>query len=192
MGNEEKEEPKSRAEKFKEAFFWILPYLIAIVIVLFLKTFVFILATIPSSSMLNTLQLDDKVYGNRLAYMSADPQRGDIVIFYHPDDGTRYIKRCIGLPGDKVVIKDAKVYINDSTEPLEEDYLMEEWYIRANDYEYHVPENSFFMMGDNRNGSWDSRCWVTSFVPRENIIARADFIYWPLSHAGKLRNNNEK
>ena len=75
----------------------------------------------------------DRLFGFRLSYLMEDPKRGDIVIFKYPDnESINYIKRIIGLPGETVTIKDSKVYINDSTTPLKEDYLKEEWVI-AND-----------------------------------------------------------
>lgn len=155
-------------------------------VVICLLAFVFtqkivVLATVPTGSMENTINKKNKVLANRLAYGDEDPKRGDIVIFYAPDKVDElYIKRVIGLPGDKVVIRDSKIYINDSTTPLEEEYLKEEWFRNNGPYEYFVPENCYFMLGDNRNGSSDAREWSNTFVNRNMIIAKAECIYFPI------------
>lgn len=129
----------------------------------------------------------DRMLGNRLAYKTGDIKRGDIVIFKFPDDESQlFVKRVIGLPGDKVVIKEGKIYINDSEEPLEEDYLPEEWTV-GNDAsnlpdgknEYNVPEGSYFLMGDNRNISNDARYWNNTYVKKDKIIAKAMCVYFP-------------
>lgn len=181
------EQPKTAGQKAKEFFFWILPYICAVILVILLKSFIFILATIPSTSMVHTLEENDKVYGNRLAYINHEPQRGDIIIFKAPDTPDElFIKRLIGLPGDKVVIDNAKIYINDSEVPLTEDYLPEEWFRKATGFEYHVPDGCYFMLGDNRNYSNDARSWTNTFVTRDAIVARAEFIYWPLNRIADL------
>ena len=100
----------------------------------------------------------DKLIALRTFYWFEDPKRGDIVVFEYPDDPSElFIKRIIGEPGDKVEIIDGKVYINDSREPLKEDYLKEP--MEGSFGPYTVPEDCYFMMGDNRNDSLDSRFW---------------------------------
>ena len=90
-----------------------------VVIVFIINNVLLINARIPSESMEKTIMTGDRVFGNRLAYMTKDPERFDIVIFKFPDDESQlFIKRVIGLPGETVTIKDGKVYINDSEEPL--------------------------------------------------------------------------
>lgn len=127
----------------------------------------------------------DRILGWRLTYNFREPKRGDIVIFKYPDnENENYIKRIIGLPGEKVTIKEGKVYIGDSTEPLEEDYVKEEW--SGGDGVYWVPEDSYFMLGDNRNNSKDSREWVNKYVHRDKILGEASFCYWPFSDFGFL------
>ena len=104
-----------------------------------------------------------------------------------PKDEKYYVKRVIGLPGEKVTIKDAKIYINDSDKPLDEPYLPEEWvYVNGSDEEltYQVPEGCYFMLGDNRNNSSDARFWNNTYLKRENVIAKAVFKYWPWDHKG--------
>ena len=124
--------------------------------VFLIKRFVLINAEIPSGSMENTIMVGDQIFGSRLSYVFGDPERGDIVIFRYPDNEEElFIKRVIGLPGEKVEIIDGKVYINDSQEPLNEDYLKEE--PEGSFGPYYVPEGCYFMLGDNRNWSKDSR-----------------------------------
>lgn len=111
----------------------------------------------------------------KASYWFGDPHRGDVIIFQSPNDpGRTLIKRVIGLPGEWVEIKDGKVYIDD--EPLDEPY------IQGNNKAYprvQVPEGNYFVMGDNRNNSTDSRRW--GMLTREAIIGRAWLCYWPLS-----------
>ena len=139
---------KKLSEKQREWAGTIAVFLGALLIFLTLNNTVFILANIPSESMLDTLQVEDKVYGNRLAYIKDEPERGEIIMFHPPDEPEKlYIKRLIGLPGEKVVIEDAKIYINDSKTPLEEDYLYEEWTEDNDDLEYQVPEGKYRAFG---------------------------------------------
>lgn len=181
---EEEGEPKSLIQ---EILSWVIPMAIAVAAALLLKNFVIINANVPTGSMLNTIQEGDDLFGLRLAYKFSEPKRGDIVIFYYPDDPTqKYIKRIIGEPGDKVVIEDSKIYINDSEEPLEEDYLPEEWTVNNGPFEFRVPEDSYLMLGDNRNNSWDARYWENTYVSRDAIIGKAWFIYYPFSHMKTL------
>ena len=140
---------------------------------------------VPTGAMLETIQLNDNIIGSRLTYKLSDPKRGDVAIFKWPDDESQiYIKRIIGLPGETVEIRDGKVYINGSDTPLQEDYL--------SDYDesdtrsfgpYKVPENCYFMLGDNRPDSADARFWNNTYVERDKILAKAEFIYYPFSDA---------
>ena len=167
-----------------ELISWVPIIIIAIVIATLLNVFVIISAIVPSGSMLNTIRLDDRMIGNRLAYVFGEPERGDIIIFIPPDNPKDlFVKRIIGLPGETVNIVDGKVYINDSEEPLQEDYIYD---VNGNPWtdtglSYTVPKDSYFVMGDNRNNSNDSRYWNNKYVPRDSILAKAAFVYWPIS-----------
>lgn len=182
---EEKEEKKKNKDKeydsVKEALIdYGKTFAIVFVAVFFLSQFVYINATIPSGSMQNTIMKGDRIFGNRLAYVMTDPERYDIIIFEYPDYPSKtFIKRIIGLPGETVEIKNGNVYINGSEEPLDDSFCAEE---TEGDFgPYVVPEDSYFVMGDNRNNSLDSRYWDNKFVSRDQIIAKAFFRYWPLS-----------
>lgn len=186
-GGNAKKKAQKKNSMASEVLSWILTMAAAVALALVLKNFVIINAEVPTGSMENTIMPGDDLLGFRLAYLNSEPKRGDIIIFKFPDDETqKYVKRVIGLPGDTVTIDDGKVYINDSTEPLEEDYLKEDWVKAAGPYVYQVPEDSYFVMGDNRNDSYDSRYWTNTFVTKDKIIGKALFIYYPWKHMGKL------
>ena len=119
--------------------------------------------------------------------MKEGPERGDIVIFKYPDNEEEtYVKRVVGLPGETVTIENAKVYIDGSETPLDEPYLKEEWTVATGPYTFEVPEDCYFVMGDNRNDSWDARYWTNTYVSGDKILGKAIFTYWPLSEFGKL------
>ena len=142
----------------------------------FVNCFVIVNATVPSSSMETTIMTNDRVIGSRLAYIKNDPQRGDIVIFKFPDNPKiLYIKRVIGMPGETLEVNDGNVYIDG--EVLDEPYLSV--VTQGNFGPYEIPEGAYFMMGDNRNDSADSRYWKNTFLYRDGIVAEAEFRYWP-------------
>lgn len=160
----------------KEIVEWLSVILSALVFALFINYCVIVNARVPSSSMETTIMTGDRVIGLRFAYIFDEPKRGDIVIFKYPDDEkVLYIKRIIGMPGDTVDVKDGKVFIND--EVLDEPYLR---VITEGKYgPYKVPEGSYFMMGDNRNRSADSRFWDNTFLKKEGIVGKAWLRYYP-------------
>lgn len=160
---------------------------VAAITVLLLKEFVIINAFIPSGSMEYTITPGDRVIGNRLAYLVKEPERGDIIIFKYPDDERQlFVKRVIGLPGETVTIENAKVYIGADEVLLEENYLKEEWIIDNGPYTFVIPENSYLVLGDNRNNSKDARYWDDAYVEAEQILGEAVFCYWPFNSIGVL------
>ncbi len=185
--NTEKKKPEKGNSFAREMFSWIKVIVIAAVLAHIITNYVLINANVPTGSMENTIPSQTRMFGFRLAYQFSEPQRGDIVIFKYPDDEREnYVKRVIGLPNETIDIIDGKVYINNSDTPLEEEYLKETWIVmNGSDTPLHfeVPENSYFMLGDNRNDSKDSRYWANPFVKEDKILAKAVFSYWPLSHA---------
>jgi len=155
---------------------WVVTIAAAVLVALFINNFIIVNATVPTSSMEETIMSNDRVIGLRLAYKSSDPERGDIVIFRFPDDEKiLYIKRIIGMPGDTVEIHDGGVYIDGS--------LLDEPYLKVTTEgefgPYTVPEGQYFMMGDNRNNSADSRFWNNTFLERDKIVGKAILRYWP-------------
>ena len=187
--SEESAMQKRREEEsvIKEALSWVITIALAVVAALFIKNYVIINANIPSGSMENTIMTGDRLFGNRLAYSRKTPEHGDIIIFKFPDnEEENYVKRVIGLPGETVEIIDAQIYINGSKTPLEEDYLKEAWTVATGPYYFEVPEDSYLVLGDNRNNSWDARYWDNTYVTSEKILGKAVFRYYPIGEAGSL------
>ena len=178
---------EEKTSPLKEALSWVFTFAAAILVALVLKNFVIINATVPTGSMENTIMPGDDLFGFRLAYQFSEPKRGDIIIFKYPDDEEeKYVKRIIGLPGETVRISNAKVYIDDSETPLQEEYLKDEWTVATGPFEFQVPEGCYFVMGDNRNDSWDARYWDNTYVAREKIIGKAEWVYFPFDRIGAL------
>lgn len=169
----------------KEIKSFVVTLLITIVLVFVLKNYIIINATVPTGSMENTIMPNDNILGYRLAYLTEGPERGDIIFFYFPDDESqKFVKRVIGLPGETVTILDGKIYIGDSSEPLDEPYLKEEWTRGTGPYVFQIPEDSYLCLGDNRNNSRDARDWNNPYVAQEKIIGKAIFTYFPINRWG--------
>lgn len=144
---------------------------------------------IPTVSMEPTLQTGDFILNNKLSYCTQNPKRGDVVIFqYPPDEKLIYVKRIIGLPGDKLEIKDKDVFINGHrfnetyVDHIDSNILPAVAGPRDNFGPFVVPSNKYFVMGDNRDNSLDSRYWGT--VGRSQIKGKPSLVYW--SWAGKF------
>jgi signal peptidase I len=156
------------------------------VLALGIRTFVAEARYIPSGSMLPTLQINDRLIVDKVGYRFTTPQRGDIVVFSPTETLERqnfhdaFIKRVIGLPGETVEVKGGRVYINGNA--LRENYLNEtpqyQWGPQT------VPPNSYLVLGDNRNNSYDSHYW--GFVPQDKIIGRAVVRFWPPERVGEI------
>lgn len=177
--SEETSSDEVKTSTAKEIVSWIKTIAFAVILAWFITTFLIVNAKVPTGSMKNTINEGDRVIANRLSYMLSDPERFDIVVFKFPDNEKEYfIKRIIGLPGETVEIKDGKVYIDGSDEPLDDSFIAEPMLPEA-DAVYEVPENCYFMLGDNRNNSADSRRWVNKYVKREKILGKAVLKYFP-------------
>jgi signal peptidase I len=127
---------------------------------------------IDGSSMNPTLLDGEYLIINNLSYYLDEPQRGDVIVFLHPNNDLNLIKRVIGLPGDTVEVSNNQVIVNG--------VVLDEPYIKAEptyNGRWEVPEDNYFVLGDNRNNSSDSHSW--SYLPEENIIGKAEVIYWP-------------
>lgn len=169
----------TKSQKIKKELIDIIKTIIIAIIVAFIITnFIIVNAIVPTGSMKNTIMPNDRLIAFRLSYLFSSPERGDIIVFRAPDDEEMlYVKRIIGMPGETINIIDGKVYINDSEQPLDDEYIMEE--MLGSFGPYTVPEDSYFMLGDNRNDSQDSRYWENTFLPKDNILGKAIFKYYP-------------
>ena len=206
MLKELKEKYNKFGEEHPTAKEWIETFIFVFVMVILIRYFLCEIRWIPSGSMKPTLIEGDRIVVERVTHFYKKPQRGDILVFYPPFvkinktplgilarrtgigcNDVAFIKRVVGLPGEKVEIKNFKdgrhvVYINDK--PLEEKYILSEYdYVPCSDTMYCgpmiVPEGKYFMMGDNRGNSEDSRFW--GFLPEYRIVGRAVTIFWPLN-----------
>ncbi len=163
-----------------------------IIIAFVVRSFVAEARYIPAGSMLPTLAINDRVVINKLIYRFHPPERGDIVVFSPTEtlkkEGYKdaFVKRIIGIPGDRVDVKDGKVYVNSKV--ISEKYLDE-----APAYNWSttelipggiIPKDSYLVFGDNRNNSYDSHYW--GFVPREYIIGKATQRFWPIDRIGSI------
>ncbi len=214
--SDDQREQRKRKSFYKE---WIEPLLIALVVALFIRQFAVEAFKIPSGSMIPTLTIGDHllvnkfVYGPRIPFMDSriftwkEPKRGDIIVFKYPENEDKnFIKRVVGVPGDKIQIIDGKLMINDqpvllSSAPLPSDRSVEagasfgkpmvfeeqlgsvkhqiQYLVdqsQKNDGPWLVPKESVFVMGDNRDNSQDSRFW--GFVKYNKILGKALIIYW--------------
>lgn len=187
---------EKKGDMRKEVVSWVRMFVIVIAVVFVLTQFVIINVRVPSGSMENTIMTKDRLIGFRFSYWFDEPQRGDIILFSYPvDEKQTYIKRVIGLPGETVEIRDGKIYIDGSSEPLEEDYLKETWTWENDGYTFKVPEGCYFVLGDNRNDSEDGRFWAQialnegkastpeeaepySYVKKDEIKGKAIFKYY--------------
>ena len=160
------------------AFRWILELvqtLLMAVILYFLIDTVVARVRVENISMLPTLREGEFLLVNKMAYRFGEVDHGDIIVFHNPSNPQEdYIKRVIGVPGDKIEVHDYQVFLNGY--PVTEDYISEPpSYVG----EWEVPEGQLFVLGDNRNRSDDSHKW--GFVPFENVVGKALVIYWPPS-----------
>ena len=176
MNNAEKS-----TSKIKRFIDFALPVVIGFAIAGVLKSFVFINVVVPTESMVSTIEIGDRLIGSRLAYLSEGPERGDVVTFDYPDNpDILFVKRVVGLPGETITIFGGKVYINDSVFPLDEPYVNSAEIPEGDFGPYVVPDDCYFVLGDNRNHSVDSRYWeTTNFVAKDCISSKVLFRYYP-------------
>jgi signal peptidase I len=162
--------------------------IIALGLAILIRAFVAEPRFIPSDSMVPTLHVGDRVAVEKISYYLEPPATGDIVVFVPPErlqaqgftKDQAFIKRIIGLPGQTVAVKQGVVYLNDKA-------IVEKYIAQPPNYRWgpkRIPENQYFVMGDNRNNSNDSSRW--GFLPKENIIGRAVFRFWPLERIGPV------
>ena len=180
---------------------WIESIIIAAILALFVRTFFFEPYKIPTSSMVPTLMPGDKIfvtktlYGPRIPIVAwrlpgtKKPVRGEVIVFVAPMEKNKcYIKRAMGMPGDEVEIKLGNIYING--EAVMDPKISKKFYYNVGEYGKEgasivVPEDNYFVLGDNSSSSKDSRYW--GYVPFKNVVGKALFIWWPPK---RVRNIN--
>lgn len=175
---------------------WVKPVIYALIIALFIRTFIAQPFKIPTSSMIPTLKPRDRIFVNKFIYGARipltnirlpklrPPQKGDIIVFRSPIEPKKYlVKRLAGTPGDIVEIKNGHLWINGK--PVEEPLILKSvTYYNRGPYgrsgrPIEVPKNSYYVLGDNSLNSVDSRYW--GFVPAKNLAGKVFLIHWPLS-----------
>jgi signal peptidase I len=183
--------PSARSELASEALSWAKTIVFAVALALLVNNFVIVNTSVLSGSMENTIMTNDRVVAFRLSYLFSDPERYDIVVFRYPEDESKlYVKRIVGLPGETIEVRQGEVYINGSDTPLRSDFVRFDPVYTAPDFAaYTIPEGEYFMMGDNRDRSDDSRrwgkpvegsdVWENKTVERGKILGKAVFRYWP-------------
>ena len=154
-----------------------------IVVLVIIRPFIVQVSVVPSPSMEPTLMVKDRLIVNKFIYRFTTPHRGDIVIFKSPfKDGKDYVKRCIGIPGDTLRIVDGDVYINNKLLIVPGTNIQFDTF---NFSQITIPEEHYFVMGDNRANSYDSRFW--GLVPKKDIIGQALITFWPITRMRPLR-----
>jgi len=177
-----------RRKIIKEIISWLLFIAIAWVLSLVVRHVIIVNAIVPSGSMRPTVEENTRLIAFRLSYTFSEPQRNHVVVAVSPNDGvTLYLKRIVGLPGETIEVINGYIFINGASEPLVEDFILETPHPRNDVPLTLIPEGMFFVMGDNRNDSSDSRNWRDPFLPRENVVGRAIFTYFPFSRIGLIR-----
>lgn len=163
---------------------WLRDLLLSIGVSAFIIIFLYQPVRVEGTSMLPNLEDQDRLFINKLAFRVGDIHRGDVVVFLYPHDQTKsYIKRVIALPGDRVAIDHGRVLVNG--QPLREPYVPARFTDDRSQPELRIPPDQFFVMGDHRSISSDSREFGP--VPRDLIYGKAAFVYWPMDQAGVVR-----
>jgi signal peptidase I len=165
---------------------WARDLMISVVLAIFVILFIYQPVKVEGTSMMPTLDDQERIFINKFVYRFhfGNIDRGDTVVFWFPGDPTKsYIKRVIGMPGDRVEVVDGKVIVNGQA--LIENYVPPEFRDQSSMSARAITEDEYFVLGDHRSSSNDSRAW--GMVPRRYIYGKAVFIYWPLDKMGLLR-----
>jgi signal peptidase I len=163
---------------------WLRDLAVSVVVSAFIIVFLYQPVRVEGTSMLPVLEDQDRLFINKLAYRVGEIHRGDVVVFLYPHDHEKsYIKRVIALPGDHLKIDHGQVYVNDAA--VKEPYVPKQFVDDRSQPEMTIPEHEYFVMGDHRSISSDSREFGP--VDRELIYGKAAFVYWPVDQAGVVR-----
>lgn len=170
-------EEKDKKSTFKaELISWIKAIVAAGIIAFIVNNFVIVNALVPTGSMEPTIMTNDRIIAFRLSYMFSSPDRFDIVVFRRPYIEDLFIKRIVGMPGETIMISNGGVYVNGERLYEDEQFIKEDFGGIAGPFT--IGENEFFVLGDHRNNSDDSRGWAQPFVAEDMILGRAVFKYF--------------
>ena len=186
MEEELKGPPKRGPASFASAVFWLRDLAVSVLLAIILIVFIYQPVKVEGTSMMPSLTDQERIFINKFTYRfgMGSIERGDMVVFYFPLDKTKsYIKRVIGLPGDRVRIDKGVVIVNGKR--LAENYVPDEYRDHNAYEEQEVPPNHYYVLGDHRSSSNDSRSWGT--VERSYIYGKAVFVYWPLGKMGRVK-----
>jgi signal peptidase I len=164
---------------------WIRDLVVSVILAILVILFLYQPVKVEGTSMMPALIDQERIFINKFVYRLGigDIQRGDLVVFWFPGDPTKsYIKRVIGIPGDTVEVTDGDVFVNG--ELLEEPYVLSQYRDRQSMSQFKVQAEEYFVLGDHRSSSNDSRSWGA--VPRRYIYGKAVFVYWPVDKIGVL------
>jgi signal peptidase I len=178
--------PEVKRPSLGAAFAFARDLVFSVLIAVVLIVFIYQPVKVEGTSMMPALTDQERIFINKSTYRFglSSVERGDTVVFWWPPDPTKsYIKRVIGLPGDRIRIERGKVVVNGR--PLAENYVPEVYRDESSMEETIVKDGEYFVLGDHRSSSSDSRTW--GCVPRRDIYGKAVFIYWPLEKMGRLR-----
>jgi len=163
---------------------WVRDLLLSVAVSAFIIIFLYQPVRVDGTSMLPNLEDQDRLFINKFSIRVGEIQRGDVVVFRYPKDETKsYIKRVIGIPGDRVRIDHGTVYVNGTL--LREPYVPPRFTDDKSQPEMRIPADQYFVLGDHRNIASDSRDFGT--VRRDLIYGKAAFVYWPMDQAGVVR-----
>lgn len=165
---------------------WSRDLLISVILAVLVILFLYQPVKVEGTSMMPALVDQERIFINKFVYKLGigDVQRGDLVVFWFPIDPSKsYIKRVIGVPGDTIAVENGQVLVNNRV--IQEDYILDEYRDRMSMSPTRVGPDEYFVLGDHRNSSNDSRSWGA--VPRNYIYGKAVFVYWPLDKLGLLR-----
>lgn len=185
MAAPQPEPPRPPAHTGSAIVTWLRDLALSVVIAVVVIIFIYQPVKVEGTSMMPGLVDQERIFVNKFIYRFGigEIQRGDLIVFWFPHDQTKsYIKRVIGLPGDTIQIDRGQVLVDGK--PLEEDYVPEQYQDRTSSPPIKVDPDSYFVLGDHRNSSNDSRNW--GLVPRSCIYGKAVFVYWPLAKIGPL------
>jgi signal peptidase I len=182
--NHPQTQPKAASAPYAQLRLWLRDLTISLILAVFVIIFLYQPVKVEGTSMLPELQDQERIFINKFVYRLEPIERGDVVVFHFPRDTSKsYIKRVIGIAGDRIRIVDGEVYLNG--QPQSESYVPPDYADHRSLPEITVPADSYFVLGDHRSMSNDSREFGA--VERQYIYGKAVFVYWPMEKLGRVR-----